>query len=216
MTLHAKRHVGQVDRRPDLGHRLYFSVAFLAGNAPGDVRIVVEVYEIADDIDAHPPDRLIALIRLTNPRDLRFVRGHKLMTAHAEPDRWYARCGPTANAAVAILALHFVFAGMNFMAERDGLAGTGLLPGASCLRQRARDEQHCDQRRQELGTYPGGFHDGLFFLRLSSSKADHAPRSGVVARSAETAADVTAGALFPQDDRTCVSTAAISSSVSLL
>jgi hypothetical protein len=142
VTLNAKRHIGQVDRRPDLGHTLHFSVAFLAGNAPSDVRIVVEENEIADDIDAHPPDRLIALIRLTNPRDLRFRGGHKLVTAHTEPHRWYARCSPAANAAVAILALHFVVAGMNLMAERDGLAGTGILPGASCLIQRARAEQH--------------------------------------------------------------------------
>jgi hypothetical protein len=86
MAIYAKRHVRQIDSRLDLTHVLNIAVARLARHTASDVRIVIEVHEVADDIDAHPSNRLATLKCFPELDDFGFRCGNQLMTSHAESD----------------------------------------------------------------------------------------------------------------------------------
>jgi hypothetical protein len=165
MTIHTERHVRQIDGGPDLRHVLNIAMARLAGHTAENVRIVVEVHEIADDIDAHPLNRLAALKCLTEFDDLRFRRCDKLMTSHTQPDGGNSCRRATPHSAMAILTGHFVVACVNLVAECYWLSRSGFWSLAPSEQEQCSCEQehHLVRFAREKPQVP--FHAG--FLRRS-------------------------------------------------
>jgi len=115
------RHVGELERRNDFAHRLNLAMASLTRNILHDMRLMVEVDKIREDVHPRPPDRLFFIPCFADLLDFGLRCRNKLVATHAGLHRGNHRSLPSACAAVAILTAHLVVAGVNLMAESDRL-----------------------------------------------------------------------------------------------
>ncbi len=86
VALDAEAH-GELRRQDDPVHRFDVAVALAAIDARGNVHAVVEVGEVREIRDAHPPNRLPLLVVLTNLLDLGVMNDDPAVAQHARLDR---------------------------------------------------------------------------------------------------------------------------------
>src|SRR5207247_5072743 len=108
--------------RADALHGLDAPVAGLALHAGLDVRLVGEVRELGELEDAYPRDRLLPLPVVLELLDLRItLGGDDLVTAHAAFHRGNAGRAAPPRIGMAVLAGDLHRAGVDHVAEEDGL-----------------------------------------------------------------------------------------------
>ena len=112
-------------------HRLDRAMAGLALDASSDMGPVLKKNKIRHRGDFDPLDRLFLIPMILEFLYFRLVRRGNLMTTHAPLNRGNTGyCGP-AGIAVAVLAGYLKIAGVNFVAETDGLlSGSRTTVGA--------------------------------------------------------------------------------------
>jgi hypothetical protein len=142
MTINAKRHIGQLERRRYFAHRLNFPVAFLTWDILDDVRLMVEINKVRHNIYFCPSNGLFLIPRCPYFLHFRLRRRNKLMASHAGLYRWDHRRFSPPRSAVAILAAHLVLSGMNLMAERNWLTRFELLLLAATRDHKNRHNQN--------------------------------------------------------------------------
>jgi len=112
-------------------HRLDRAMTGLALDAGSDMGRVLKKNKIRHRGDFDPLDRLFLIPMILEFLYFRLVRRGNLMTTHAPLNRGNTGyCGP-AGIAVAVLAGYLKIAGVNFVAETDGLlSGSRTTVGA--------------------------------------------------------------------------------------
>src|SRR5271163_645678 len=146
MTFDAEAHVDFMHRHYAI-HRLHVAVTFLALNAGVDVRLMRKAYEVRQRVDAVPLNlegrRLVVHPGACDRLDAAHQRSP--MASDAFRNRRRARSLRAARILMAVLAGNLINAGVDAMAERDGLLDIRARgPGALGKRQRAESE---DQQR---------------------------------------------------------------------
>jgi hypothetical protein len=91
--------------------------------------LVGEDNKIGKIVNLDPGDRLLALPIAAEFLHFRLIQGCNLMAAYAKLDRRDSGYRRSAGIGVAILAGDFVITCVAFMAEGDGLYGSGWLTG---------------------------------------------------------------------------------------
>src|SRR5580765_6857082 len=97
----------------DAVHVLDRTVALLAGEARAHVTLVVELHVVGQVMHFHPRHLLAAIGVARELHDLRLVRGHELVAAHARAHGGDVRPHGVRRAVVAVLAVHLVRAGVD-------------------------------------------------------------------------------------------------------
>ena len=104
-----------------LFHLIHAAVAGNAAHAARHVRTVVEVHVVGQGVHFNPRDRCFLRERLANGQQLAARRGNLLVAIHARGRRRNGGESGPLHRGVAIATVHAQLAGMQRMAERNGL-----------------------------------------------------------------------------------------------
>jgi hypothetical protein len=102
-------------------HGFHWSVALLALQVCLDVSFVREMHKIRNIMDLDPGYWLLVGKVLCNLDNLGFVSGYRSMTTHAFFDGWDPGRWRTGRVDMTVLAGNFIFPGVNFVTEFNGL-----------------------------------------------------------------------------------------------
>jgi hypothetical protein len=126
VTFHAKAHVEFYDRHDSI-HGLHRSVAVLTGDARVNVRAMREPDEVGQGVNAVPADfegRLAMIVPGTGD-GLDAAGSSTPVASHATRDRRHSRVVGSSRVLVTVLAGNLVYAGVDPMAEWNGLDHVG-------------------------------------------------------------------------------------------
>ena len=105
-------------------HRLYGTVALLAGYVLLHVAFVIEDHVFGQVVDLAPRGRGVCVVILMFLPDLRVIGDDVLVAIETLLDRWNPGVNRTPHVGVTKLALDLLYTRMEPMTERDRLLGT--------------------------------------------------------------------------------------------
>ena len=102
-------------------HLFHLAVALLAADPRPQVPLVAEIDMVREAVDPGPLHSLAGVEHLVQLLHVRLIQRHYGMAAHANIHRRDTGVRAFLGRAVAVKAIHFVVAGVDFVAERDRL-----------------------------------------------------------------------------------------------
>jgi len=105
----------------DLIHCLYWAVAGLALKPSGQVLPVTEIYEGGHLMNPDPFDWTTGFIFLSQLDDIRLACGNHVVASHANIHGRHSSVSGALRIAMAVKAGNLIIAGMDLVAERQGL-----------------------------------------------------------------------------------------------